>query len=142
MAHIEWDEVFSVGNETIDRQHRKWIELYNTFDRLMTESNSVESNGLKLDALQLMHEYTLYHFRYEESFMAKLSYPELPQHWRLHKDFDYKVFAYIRKLETGRLVSKSEILDMLREWLLNHLIQEDSRLRFFLESKQKITNDG
>jgi len=135
MAQIDWQDTLSVGNDTIDRQHRKWIELYNTFDRVMTDNSPHEAQSLKLDALQLMHEYMLYHFRYEEMLMANHGYPGLAQHWRQHKDFDYKLFAYIRRLETDRLVSRSEILDMLHKWLVEHIQQEDQQMQRYLEEK-------
>lgn len=137
MAQIDWQDSLSVGNDTIDRQHRKWIELYNTFDRLMRNNSPLEAQPLKLDALQLMHEYMLYHFRYEETLMANIGYPELPQHWRQHKDFDYKLFAYIRCLETDRFVSQSEILDMIQKWLLEHIQHEDQKMQRYLESKNQ-----
>jgi hemerythrin len=135
MAQIDWQDTLSVGNDTIDRQHRKWIELYNTFDRVMTDNSPHEAQSSKLDALQLMHEYMLYHFRYEEMLMANHGYPGLAQHWRQHKDFDYKLFAYIRRLETDRLVSRSEILDMLHKWLVEHIQQEDQQMQRYLEEK-------
>jgi hemerythrin len=65
--------------------------------------------------------------------MASLGFPELPHHWRLHKDFDYKIFAYIRKLETGKIISNDEVLGMVHKWLLEHLAHEDKLLRIFLE---------
>jgi hemerythrin len=29
MAHIEWDESYSVHNAAIDEQHKKWIAIFN-----------------------------------------------------------------------------------------------------------------
>lgn len=135
MAKIEWNNGFSVGNDTIDRQHRKLVELYNTFARVMKESDPLGTRGPKVEALQIMHEYAVYHFRYEEHYMANLDYPGLLHHWRMHKDFDYKIFAYLRRLETGRLVSSDEVLGMLRQWLTEHILQEDMGVRKFLESR-------
>lgn len=136
MAQIDWNEDLSVGNDTIDRQHRKWIDLCNTFDRIMTEHSPHEADNLKLDALQLMHEYMLYHFRYEEMLMANSAYPGLAQHWRQHKDFDYKLFAYIRRLETGKHISSDEILGMVSQWVVDHISHEDRKMQLYLDSKR------
>lgn len=140
MEQIDWDDSFSFGNEIIDRQHRKWIELYNTLVKAMSESTPAAFSGVSVDALQVMHEYTLYHFRYEENVMANAGYPGLAHHWRLHKDFDYKIFAYLRKMETGKLVSNSELLDMLRKWLINHIFQEDMKVHRFLKKRVEAEN--
>jgi len=101
----------------------------------MTENSPHDAQSLKLDSLQLLHEYMLYHFRYEEMLMANHGYPGLAQHWRQHKDFDYKLFAYIRRLETNRLVSQSEILDMIHRWLIEHIQQEDKQMQRYFEVK-------
>ncbi|SHO44729.1 bacteriohemerythrin [Desulfopila aestuarii] len=137
MAQIDWQDNLSVGNDTIDRQHRKWIELYNAFDRVMTDNNPHEARHLKIDSLQLMHEYMLYHFRYEEMLMANHGYPGLAQHWRQHKDFDYKLFAYIRLLETDKLISRSELLDMIHKWLIEHIQQEDQQMQRYFEERSR-----
>lgn len=135
MAQIEWDDTFILGNEIIDKQHRKWIELYNNLDNLLSDNEFNHPSGAHIDALQIMQEYTLYHFRYEENIMANSGYPELSQHWRLHKDFDYKIFAYLRKMETGSFFSNKELLDLLRKWLIDHIQHEDMRVRGFLKKK-------
>lgn len=135
MAQIDWHSGLAVGNDTIDRQHRKWIELYNAFAQIMSSHSPHEATEVKLDALQLLHEYMLYHFRYEEMLMANNGYPGLTQHWRQHKDFDYKLFAYIRRLETGRLVPREELLEMVQGWLVTHIQQEDRQMQDFLDAR-------
>jgi len=135
MALIDWQSDFSVGNETIDRQHKKWIELYNTFHRIMTDHSPHDAFELKLDALQLLHEYMLYHFRCEEMLMAEEGYPDLTRHWRLHKDFDYKLFAYIRRLETGQFVATDEVLDLFRQWVTNHIQREDREVHQYIRQR-------
>ncbi len=143
MAQIEWDDAFTLGNDAIDRQHRKWIELYNTLDGLLSVNEIVlPTTGTHIDALQIMQEYTLYHFRYEENIMANAGYPGLSQHWRLHKDFDYKIFAYLRKMEMGKMFSNTELLDLLRKWLIDHILHEDMRVKQYLGKKPTNSQNG
>lgn len=134
MPPIEWDESFSIGNETIDSQHKRWIELYNELDRVMMDSIPTDLVRLKINALQIMQEYTGYHFRYEENFMKKIGYPELASHWRQHKNFDYKVFEYLRHIEKGGIVLNTEIIKVIRDWLIHHILHEDMKIRSFQES--------
>jgi hemerythrin-like metal-binding protein len=97
------------------------------------ETSPTEIAKTKVEALQAMQEYGIYHFRSEENFMKSIGYPDLPHHWRLHKDFDYKVFHYIREIETGEVVKNTEIIAFLREWLIDHVMKEDMKIRQFLK---------
>ena len=39
MSHIIWDVSYSVGNEEIDEQHKRWIDIHNRLhDELLTGS--------------------------------------------------------------------------------------------------------
>jgi len=38
-------------------------------------------------------------------------------------------------LETNRLVSQSEILDMIHRWLIEHIQQEDKQMQRYFEVK-------
>lgn len=131
MPQIEWEVSFSIGDETIDKQHQKWIALYNKVDKILLESNPTEFAKMKVEALEDMKQYALYHFSYEENFMKKINYPDLPRHWRLHKDFDYKVFELIRQIESGGMLLNSEILTVIRDWLIEHILTEDMKIRQF-----------
>ncbi|WP_136810207.1 bacteriohemerythrin [Desulfosediminicola flagellatus] len=131
MPQIEWEVSFSIGDETIDKQHQKWIALYNKVDKMLLESNPTEFAEMKVEALEEMKQYALYHFSYEENFMKKINYPDLPRHWRLHKDFDYKVFELIRQIESGGILLHSELLTVMRDWLIEHILKEDMKIRQF-----------
>lgn len=133
MPQIHWDESFSIGNETIDTQHKKWIDLYNKVDKILLESSPTEFAKIKVEALEEMKQYAIYHFLYEENFMKKIDYPDLPRHWRLHKDFDYKVFECIRKIEDDEIVLNSEIITVIRDWLVNHILTEDKKIQQYQE---------
>jgi hemerythrin len=134
MAQIEWETSFSIGNDTIDMQHRKWIQLYNDLDGVLQETDPAKSTRIKVEALKAMQEYAHYHFRFEENYMKDIRYPEQAQHWRMHKDFDYKLFEYIRQMETGGIVLNSEILAITREWLIGHILTEDIKIERFQDA--------
>lgn len=65
--------------------------------------------------------------------MKKIAYPYLPKHWRLHKDFDYKVFESIRQIESGGIVLNSEIMTVIKDWLVNHILREDKKIQHYQE---------
>ncbi len=135
MAPIHWQQSYAIDNGTIDKQHRSWIALYNDLDKVLSEGSLEQYAQAKLKALQAMHEYTLYHFHFEENYMKSIGYPDLTQHWRLHKDFNYRIFEYIRRIESGSVVFNTEIISIIRSWLLNHIQKEDMKIRHFHDSQ-------
>ncbi len=134
MSQIIWDDSFSVNNVEIDVQHKKWIEIYNNMDMKMCERNIQPPDGL--EALKAMEDYARYHFSFEEEYMHKINYPNLIEHHRIHKKFDNLIFTYYRKILEGEFVLGSEIISILKEWLLDHILKEDKRYALYLETKK------
>ena len=58
---------FSVGDEKLDSQHHKIIEIINTLYIAIQEKESSTINSV----LSELHEYTKTHFVYEENLMKK-----------------------------------------------------------------------
>ncbi len=131
MSQIIWDDSFSVNNSEIDLQHKKWVEIYNNMDMKMSKRSTQRSDGL--EALKAMEDYARYHFSFEEEYMRKINYPNFIEHRRIHKKFDNLIYNYYRKVLEGEFVLDSEILSILKEWLLNHILKEDKQYSLYLE---------
>ncbi|MBU0664085.1 MAG: bacteriohemerythrin [Proteobacteria bacterium] len=129
---ITWDDSYSVNNAEIDAQHQKWIEIHNKLDYILLKGNNAEVSKAAADTLQAMQEYVNSHFRAEEQYMKEINYPDLVVHKRLHTDFDDYLYSYQRKVRSGELVLNSELMSILKEWLLNHILHEDQKYRAFL----------
>lgn len=128
MAHIEWTESFSIHNAEIDEQHKKWISIHNTLhDTLMNgDLQTLQKTAAK--TLREMHEYVRYHFAFEEQYMTRIDFPEVREHWRLHKNFDSMVYGYLRDIEKGELaILNSELIKILQNWLTDHILTEDKK---------------
>lgn len=134
MSQIIWDDSFSVNNAEIDLQHKTWVEIYNNLDMKMSKRSTQRSDGL--EALKDMEDYARYHFSFEEEYMRKINYPNFIEHHRIHKKFDNLIYTYYRKALEGELVLDSEIISILKEWLLNHILKEDKQYALYLEAKK------
>ncbi|HEY5762922.1 MAG TPA: hemerythrin domain-containing protein, partial [Rhodocyclaceae bacterium] len=66
-----WQESFSVGDATIDAQHRRIIEILNLlYDLLHSDAVGEDlTNGLR-EVFWELHSYVAEHFAYEEQRMA------------------------------------------------------------------------
>jgi len=131
---LEWKDTYSIGNDELDAQHKKWIELFNRLDSMMMEKDSKRLSQIKADVLQEMSDYVDYHFSYEEEYMRSIGFPEVDRHWRMHKDFRNRIYTLCRDQQEGGIVLNSEVMDMIRNWLLEHIIKQDIKIMHFKRS--------
>jgi hemerythrin-like metal-binding protein len=135
MSQITWDDSYSVGNDAIDAQHKEWIAIYNRLDQTMLDGNIQDLAKVREDSLQAMRDYTNYHFRQEEEYMKEIGYPDIVAHKRLHTDFDDQLYNYHRMIRNGELVLNTELISIIKDWLLNHILKVDMKYRAFLAGK-------
>ncbi|MEE4239864.1 MAG: bacteriohemerythrin [Desulfopila sp.] len=129
---LQWKESYSTGNEQLDEQHKEWIDFYNRLEETMRSGRQGDLSKARGEALRRMSDYVDYHFHFEEEFMRSIDYPETGRHWRMHKDFRNRLYRVFRDHSEGVVVLNSEVLDMIKNWLLNHIIEEDGKIREYL----------
>jgi len=137
MPRIEWDESFSVGNAEIDQQHRVWLGIFNKMHDFLIKNDLEHSKTITIDSLQAMQDYARYHFRFEEEYMRQIGYPDLLQHRRIHKDFDNRIYQYYREALDGKIILNTEIIKMIENWLLEHILVEDKKYNLFANEQKK-----
>ncbi len=123
MSCIVWDESFSVHVKEIDEQHKRWIDIINGLhDSLMKGEGYEEITGKSLRA---MEEYGAFHFAFEEQYMAGIGYSNLASHKNEHDEFLKKIRQYVRDEAQGKIILNTDIMKMLKGWLVNHILQCD-----------------
>lgn len=128
MALIQWTDDFSVNNAEIDQQHKRWIEIYNSaHERMMEDGSSVAKKDIGRDALTEMLDYGTYHFDFEENHMKSIGYKDLERHQKIHREFSEKLSQVTRQLHNGEYVLNSEIIKMIENWLIQHILNEDQK---------------
>lgn len=132
MAQIIWSESYSVNNADIDAQHKEWIAIYNRLDNILLIGSGDAVSRAATDALQAMQEYASYHFRQEEQYLREINYPDLVTHKRLHTDFDDQIYGYNRKIRSGEFVLNTEVISIIKTWLLHHILHEDQKYCAFV----------
>ena len=125
MPYIIWDESFSVQVKEIDDQHKKWIGIINELhDSLIGGTGFDEITGKSLRA---MEEYGAFHFAFEEQYMAEIGYGDLAGHKYEHDVFLKKIRQYVQDEADGKLILNTEIMKILKDWLVNHILHCDKR---------------
>lgn len=131
MALLTWSDAYSVKINEIDNQHKKLIELINELHDNMKQGKGKEAVGRILKELA---NYTQYHFQTEENLFKKYLYPESKIHEQQHKDLLEKVTNLIKDFENGNGILPMDLLEFLKDWLVNHIGKSDKKYTPFFNS--------
>ncbi len=130
MALFKWKKEFSTCLADIDAQHKIFMKYINLCYDTVTRDRL---HGVPPDLVKKLKKYVEIHFSYEEQMMGFYGFPELEKHQELHSPFKNEIL----KLEKSRLAGEStstliNVLAMMRDWFLNHIIVEDRKLALYL----------
>jgi len=126
---IVWDHVLSVGNDEIDEDHRKLVNLFNMLNHSVTEG---ETQDYLAAVLEELINCTVWHFSHEERLMLKYGYKGLEEHKAEHQELIKSAKELQQKiLQAGKLVADEE-LEYLERWLTAHILTDDMRLGSYL----------
>ncbi|MBF0351471.1 MAG: hemerythrin family protein [SAR324 cluster bacterium] len=133
MSLLTWSEAFSVKINSIDEQHKKLINMINGLHDAMQLGDSKKVIEKILEGLAV---YTVKHFGYEEELFRKYGYPQSEQHIREHQALVNQVVALQKRLSTEEsFMLGVEILEFLKNWLINHIQGSDMKYSAFLVEK-------
>ena len=132
MEKIIWNENLSVGVAEIDRQHKQLVGILNQL--LDMQGVTVASETIS-DTLTRMTDYADYHFNSEEGLMQKYAYPEFETHRKEHVAFMRKTAELAMGTMAYRQTIPTEVLDYLKNWLVEHIMVSDMKYKPFFASK-------
>ncbi|HVT98349.1 MAG TPA: bacteriohemerythrin [Acidobacteriaceae bacterium] len=121
---FEWDNSYSVKVAVCDEQHMKLFDIMNELANAMRMGKGREAVDSTLNQLL---EYTQTHFRDEEALLEKTNYPQLAAHQQMHRMFVSKVQSMQTLARSGKRTSAMQVLQLGREWLVNHIQKADKQ---------------
>jgi hemerythrin len=116
----------------IDEQHRELVMILaqaNDLLRATPERQRLFLPGI----IQKMYYYSQFHFSFEEELMSQKLWPGLAHHRELHAVFIDRIIAFTTDYKTRRPGLVPEIVDFLRVWTINHILEEDRAFKDFLK---------
>jgi hemerythrin len=131
---VQWDSSFSVGNETLDRQHQKLLGLCNALAECADAGPQVAQFNFH-DVLYQLTQYAREHFRVEESLLQQYNYPDLAHQQAEHG-------AYEEKMADWAFAATMDALDMgdaqkfLALWWRDHILVSDMQYKTLMESRR------
>ncbi len=124
MGVLIWSSDYEFGISEIDKQHKQWLSLWNTFYENLESENNKEQ---LLKILDKAIDYTQYHFNKEESFMSDIGYPSLLNQKEQHKEIADKIYNLRKKLETNQPIVMISITNEFKLWFNKHILIEDKK---------------
>jgi len=145
---LVWVKQMSVEEPNIDAQHHKLIEGVNM---LLEATKSEESIKKIREIIHFMDNYVNTHFAYEENYMAKIKYPKLELHKKIHQSFIEYYLEFKKRLsreltdkDSSELVSDkvirmiSEAREYVGSWLKNHMLGDDQGFHIYAKKNHLI----
>jgi len=131
MPFMDWDEIYSVKIGSLDKQHKKIIDMINDLHDRIAEGEDRK----KLDEI-LVHlsVYTVKHFIYEESLFKKHGYKYQQEHKKEHDELAERVTEFHKRHTIQKKGIQKELLEFFKNQLHNHLITYDQKYSNFMSN--------
>lgn len=131
MSLMQWDaQKFDVLVPDMNREHQHLIGIMNR----LYDAAEAGANKAALDKLLIeLRDYTLKHFRDEEAFMAKVGFPHLDNHRRMHQKLVQDFVRYYEEFAAGTGELPKAFFNFLRLWLTAHILNIDHRYGEFVQ---------
>ena len=125
MPLFNWYNQYSIGNDEIDRQHKKLFEIFN---RLFYDCMSSDRNKVSTSVIDELIFYSEYHFETEENHMRNIDYKFIEKHIEDHNDFRNHILEYKQKKSITEHDICHDLILYLNKYIKNHMLEEDKKL--------------
>ncbi len=132
---MEWDSDFSVDIEEIDDCQKNMMKLFNQLIAL--KGNKKDGKEI-INMISEINEYSKLYFSTEEKILKKNGYPDFAVHSKSHRQFTKRSISLRRELseDIGNLTD--DVIDQLRQWLINHIREMDSQYVPYIRIKKYV----
>jgi hemerythrin len=131
---MKWSETYATGIAEIDEQHKTIFNMTGDFRAALDEGQGEGSYGLLLEFLE---RYCRGHFDFEERCMEEYRCPAAQQNKDAHVRFDGVLAGFRQRYAASgyRLADARELLDVVEQWLSNHICGVDIHLKNCVKGK-------
>ncbi len=123
---IKWREEFRIGVEDIDQQHQKLFAIAGEAYELLKNDLLTDKYDRIVSIIEELRDYTVYHFGFEEQYMASIGYKKLLSHKVIHDDFIAKLNEVnLDHIDENQDQYLTELLDFVVQWIEKHILGTD-----------------
>ena len=135
--HIDWDDEYNLGIESIDAQHRHLFEIVNMVYDL--EENDHVKDEIRT-ILEELNDYMKTHFKDEEIYLENIHFPELEEHKLLHANIIEQLTQVVKNPHHRLDIFQTKMKVIVKRLLIDHIVIQDMKIKHYLKrriSKQK-----
>ncbi len=124
---LQWDDVLSTGEETIDSQHKYLVETLNELGDAINSGHALDIISRILGRLRF---YAGWHFDREEQCFETYHCPAAEKNHKAHEVFVIKFDKYHSKFreDGGSIEMALKIHEEISDWIVNHIMIIDGEL--------------
>ena len=125
-----WSDEYAVGNEWLDEQHRKLLEIGGKACRVFAAPtvNSADFRDLLCDFAEALKA----QLAFEEETLARNNYPYLASHLAAHNAIRVSVAKFLCKAD-NRPFYRNELLKLIADFTNNHVLATDMACKDYLQ---------
>lgn len=130
---LTWSTDYSVGDQTIDEQHRKLLSICSHIDHIKQDGTPQfldqfyeELNGLIVYAEE--------HFKFEEDLFESKGFPDTEKHKHEHDEYFKQVSKILFDAQNGK-IELEELKTFILGWWIDHILNSDMKYKPYLEKK-------
>lgn len=129
---VRWSEKYTLGNKKIDKEHKGIFKLAN--DAFFKSKKGVDKIELKKIVVELLSSFKS-HFENEEKMMEDINYEGIYEHKETHNSILHRIEKFIKDIsDLDRESFDTELAFIIEKQLVNHILEEDMKIKYFLES--------
>ena len=127
---MEWSNVYSLGDQKIDVEHKKLFELATLVEKSKNNAQQLEI------AVKELVRYTKFHFKSEENYMQSFNYSNLAEHIEIHTQIVDNLNSIIKNMTNEPHEKTYELIyDFVNNGLVQHIIIEDKKVQHYKRNR-------
>jgi hemerythrin len=126
MSLLKWNQKYAVGVKALDNHRNTFIGILNELHAAMMMGQAQSVAGPLLLKLK---DHARDHHSTEERMLETAKYPGLAQQREQHREFAGKIDEFASRHEQNDPTMYVQLLRFMRDWLHNHMLNEDQQYR-------------
>jgi hemerythrin len=118
---LEWNDSYSVGIRSIDRQHRRILDIINALNGLGTRKDRERMKEVFTELLRFIDT----HFTAEEKLMRECGYPGYGEQKAAHDAFIDKVCDALKSFLKNKDLVEINVFNLVWDSFAVHMMKED-----------------
>ena len=119
----EWKPEYSVGNATLDAQHKKLLQICKSVSQYQCDGSKTSTEAFH-SILSELAFYADRHFELEEDVLRRIGFPDLQQQIQEHNTYREWLAEFLFSTIYGN-IDKPSLQSYLEQWWVSHILDSD-----------------